>query len=209
MIRKILAPTDLSTLSKMGVRFALTTAKHFDAEVSIYHVVDADEIRKLGDRLTERTFVRSGFPNLLETYLHTYEVSLAQFVGQNFSDLLPTVKVNEKVELGRPDRSIVDRAKTEEFDLIVMASRGKSGLSRLFLGSVTEQVIRNATCPVLAIPATPIAVVRKSDNEERSERMKVSGYQALRSKTRSRRRHSYVAVGPEDIWRAWAKQKDN
>jgi len=35
MIRKILAPTDLSTLSKMGVRFALTTAKHFDAEVSI------------------------------------------------------------------------------------------------------------------------------------------------------------------------------
>ena len=44
MIRKILAPTDLSTLSKMGVRFALTTAKHFDAAVSIYHVVDADEI---------------------------------------------------------------------------------------------------------------------------------------------------------------------
>ena len=191
MIRKILAPTDLSTLSKMGVRFALTTAKHFDAEVSIYHVVDADEIRKLGNSLTGRTFVRSGFPNLLETYLHTYEVSLAQFVGQDFSDLLPTVRVNEKVELGRPDRSIVDRAKTEEFDLIVMATRGKSGLSRLFLGSVTEQVIRNAPCPVLAIPPHPGAAVGESDNEDRFEPVKVSGYRALRSKSRSRRRHPW------------------
>ena len=96
MIRKILAPTDLSKLSRLGVRSALTVAKHFDAEVTIYHVVNGDEMRKLGDRLTGRTFVRSGFPNLLETYLHTYEVSLAQFVGQNFSDLLPRSKSRKR-----------------------------------------------------------------------------------------------------------------
>jgi universal stress protein A len=174
MIRKILAPTDLSTLSKVGVRFALTTAKHFDAEVSIYHVVNADEIRKLGDRLRGRAFVRNGFPNVLEAYLQTYEVSLAQFVGQNFSDLLPMVKVEEKVELGSPDKNIVDRAKTEGVDLIIMATRGKGGLSRLILGSVTEQVIRNAPCPVLAIPPYPAATARESKNEERFERVKVS-----------------------------------
>jgi nucleotide-binding universal stress UspA family protein len=89
MIRKILAPTDLSKLSRLGVRSALAAAKRFNAEVTIYHVVNADEMRKLGDRLTGRSFVRSGFPNLLETYLHTYEVSLAQFVGQTFQICFP------------------------------------------------------------------------------------------------------------------------
>lgn len=208
MIRKILAPTDLSTVSKVGVRFALTIGKHFDAEVSIYHVVNADEIRKLGDSLNGRTFIGSVLPNVLETYLHTYEVSLAQFVGQNFSDLLPTVKVDEKVDLGSPDKNIVDRAKTEGFDLIIMATRGKGGLSRLFLGSVTEKVIRNAPCPVLAIPPYSAAAAAESANEERFERMKVSGYRALRSRTRSNRRHPHKAVGPVDMRRARAKQKD-
>jgi nucleotide-binding universal stress UspA family protein len=208
MIRKILAPTDLSTLSKMAVRFALTAAKHFDAEVIIYHVVNADEIRKLGDSLDGRTFIGSALPNLLETYLHTHEVSLAQFVGQNFSDLLPAVKVEEKVELGNPSKNIVEHAKTEGVDLIINATRRKGGLSRLFLGSVTEQVIRNAPCPVLAIPPYPGMAVGESDDENRFERMKVSGYQARRSKSRSRGRHPYVAVGPVDIWRARTKPKD-
>ena len=196
MIRKILAPTDLSKVSQLGVRCALTVAKHFDAEVTIYHVVNGDEIRKLGDRLTGHTSVRSGLPKLLETYLHTYEVSLAQFVGQNFADLLPAVKVEEKVELGSSDKNIVELAKTKKFDLIIMATRGKGGLSRLFLGSVTDQVIRNAPCPVVAIPSYPDAAVGESDNEDRFEPMKISGYQTLRSKSRSRRRHPYVAVGP-------------
>jgi len=153
MIRKILAPTDLSQLSRAGVRYALTAARDLDAEVIIYHVVAADELRKLGDRFKEHAFRASGFPNILESYLHTYEVSLAQFVGQNFSDLLPYVRVDEKVELGSPDKNIVALAKTEGVDLIIMATHGRDGLSRMFMGSVTEQVIRNAPCPVLAIPA--------------------------------------------------------
>ena len=190
------------------MRFALTTAKHFDAELSIYHAVDADEIRKLGDSLKRRTFIGSALPDVLKTYLHAYEVSLAQFVGQNFSDLLPTVKVQEKVELGRPEKNIVELAKAEAVDLIIMATRGKVGLSRLFLGSVTEQVIRNAPCPVLAIPPHPGVAVGESDNEDRFEPVKVSGYRALRSKSRSRRPHLYMAAGPVDIWRARTKPKD-
>jgi nucleotide-binding universal stress UspA family protein len=152
MIKKILAPTDLSELSRAGVRYALSKAKDLGAEVLIYHVVSGDEMRKLGDTLKHHTLPADGFSNILENYLHTYEVSLAQFVGQNFSDLLPLVRVNEKVELGSPEKNIVERAKSEGVDLIIMATQGRSGLSRMFLGSVTEQVIRNAPCPVLAIP---------------------------------------------------------
>lgn len=153
MIRKtILAPTDLSELSRAGVRYALAVARDLDAEVTIYHVVTADEMRKLGDSVKGHAFSAGGFPSLLKSYLHTYEASLAQFVEQNFSDLLPLVRVDEKVELGSPGRNIVERAKTDGADLIIMATNGRDGLSRMFMGSVTEQVIRNAPCPVLAIP---------------------------------------------------------
>ena len=152
MIRKILAPTDLSELSRAGVRYALAVARDLDAELTIYHVVTADEIRKLGDSLKEHAFRASGFPNILESYLHTYELSLARFVRETSSDLLPLIRVNEKVELGSPDKNISELAKTDCVDLIIMATCGRDGLSRMFMGSVTEQVIRNAPCPVLVIP---------------------------------------------------------
>jgi nucleotide-binding universal stress UspA family protein len=51
MIRKILAPTDLSELSRAGVRYALNKARDLGAEVIIYHVVTTDEMLKLGERL--------------------------------------------------------------------------------------------------------------------------------------------------------------
>lgn len=155
MIRKILAPTDLSEMSQAGVHYALTAARALNAQVIIYHVVGLEELKTLGTRFRRHRSDESGFPNLLESYLHTREVSLAQFVGQNFSDLLPHVGVDEKVELGSPYKNIVERAKSEKVDLIIMATRGRGGLTRMLLGSVTEQVIRNAPCPVLAIPPYP------------------------------------------------------
>ena len=152
MIRKILAPTDLSERSQAGVHYALDAATELDAEVVIYHVVITQEMKKLGDNLKGRAFSGSGFPNFLENYMHAHEANLAQFVEQNFSDLVPLVKVDQKVELGSPYKNIVERAKTDGVDLIIMATHGRNGLSRMFMGSVTEQVIRNAPCPVLAIP---------------------------------------------------------
>jgi nucleotide-binding universal stress UspA family protein len=152
MIRKILAPTDLSGLSRAGVRYALNKAKDHGAEVIIYHVVTADEMLKLGKRVRGDGLRRSDSSNLLKTYLETSRLSLARFVRQSFSDLLPLVRVEEKVELGSPDKNIVELAETEGVDLIVMSTHGRTGLSRVFLGSVSERVVRHAPCLVLTIP---------------------------------------------------------
>ena len=51
MIKKILAPTDLSELSRAGVRYALNKAKDHGAKVIIYHVVTADEMLNLSERV--------------------------------------------------------------------------------------------------------------------------------------------------------------
>ena len=52
---------------------------------------------------------------------------------------------------GGPAGAIVDFARQAGADLIVIGSHGRTGLSRLLMGSIAEQVVRNATCPVLTI----------------------------------------------------------
>src|SRR5262249_52455930 len=59
--------------------------------------------------------------------------------------------VEKKVCWGNPVEQIVDYAAEHEIDLIVIATHGRTGLSHIFLGSVAEQIVREAPCPVLTI----------------------------------------------------------
>ena len=145
-VKKILAPTDLSGLSQVGVRYALNLAKNIDAEVTVYHVVDYDTLIRYGQKST----APSSFQPPDHFFLERYQTALSQFLKDHVSDLTPGVKVSEKVELGTPDKSIVELAKSEGYDLIVMSTHGKTGL-RMTVGSVTEKVVRTAPCPVLSI----------------------------------------------------------
>ena len=61
------------------------------------------------------------------------------------------------IEAGDPTRTVVEIADQDGYDLIVMGTHGRTGLSHLVLGSVAEQVVRRAKCPVLT--------VRGSDDE--------------------------------------------
>jgi nucleotide-binding universal stress UspA family protein len=145
-IKKILAPTDLSELSRVGVRYALNLAKNVEAEVTVYHVVDYDTLIRYGQKST----APSSFQPPDHFFLERYQTALSQFLRDHVSDLTPGVKVGEKVELGTPDKSIVELAKSEGYDLIVMSTHGKSGL-RMTVGSVTEKVVHTAPCPLLSI----------------------------------------------------------
>jgi nucleotide-binding universal stress UspA family protein len=62
-------------------------------------------------------------------------------------------KVQPRIVTGDPVSEIIQHAEAEDIDLIVMATHGRRGLSRLLMGSVTEQVVRCAPCPVLSIRA--------------------------------------------------------
>ena len=149
-IRKILAPTDLSKLSRAGVRYALELARDSGAEVTVYHVVNYDEITRFqrgSDEEATVDFVSRSPQQLLERH----HQALKRFLEENCPDLLPLVTTREKVELGKPDKSIVEEADKEAVDLIVISTHGRTGLAHMLLGSVTEKVVREATCPVLSI----------------------------------------------------------
>lgn len=149
-VKTILAPTDLSAASEAGVRYALSAGRELGAEVIIYNVITRNEIAAFGRRRTKDKLVAPQFRGLIEIY----EKRLRNFIERNFADAVTSVKVKQKVEFGAPETAIVETAKAERVDLVIMATRGMSGLSRMLSGSVTEQVIRNASCPVVAIPSS-------------------------------------------------------
>ncbi|MGG6241523.1 universal stress protein [Nodosilinea sp. AN01ver1] len=68
-----------------------------------------------------------------------------KFSGQAYENIKFTVKI------GNPSSEIIDYAEDNAVDLIVIPSRGRTGLSRFFLGSVAERVVRFARCPVLVL----------------------------------------------------------
>jgi len=149
-VQKILAPTDLSKLSLAGLRYAFNLARSFGAEVTVYHVINRDEIMQFSEQLK-----RFGNPVAIgrhtENLLEESQDALSHFLRDNLADLLPLVEVRTKVEMGLPYKNIVERAREDGADMIVMSTHGRTGFSHVLLGSVTEKVVRTAPCPVVSI----------------------------------------------------------
>jgi nucleotide-binding universal stress UspA family protein len=146
---RVLVPTDFSELSSDAVRLALEIARSDAAAVTVYHVVEYDELApNYGVFMYEFTpKSERPVPKLIEERRRL----LVAFLRENFADLLPHVKIHCEVEVGRPYKQILERAAEDGTDLIVMATHGRTGLSHALIGSVTERVVRLATCPVLSV----------------------------------------------------------
>jgi universal stress protein A len=144
-IRRILAPTDFSELSKQGLKSALELAQSFGAELLLLHVVDPPAYPVEG-------IVPShlGAP-LMDDLERQASTELAQMLPEAPAS---RVNVSRRVGVGIPHRKIVEVAEEEEADLIVLTTHGRTGLSHLIMGSVAEKVVRTAPCPVLTIRPT-------------------------------------------------------
>lgn len=141
---KILIPTDGSENTKAAIAQGLELARAMGAEVTALYVVD------------QASFVN--FP-MDATVVSIY--SLLEKEGKEAVDYVVNegakvgVKVEPKVVEGNPAKKIVDEA--ENYDLVVMGTLGRTGISKLLLGSVAERVIRFAPCPVLVVRSEPSA----------------------------------------------------
>lgn len=136
MLKKILAPTDFSELSAEGVRYACHLAKDVGAQVIVLNVIVLDESNATSKREMEQ-----------------HKQRLEEFVAKTVAHHSADLKIREVVVAGQPYGAIVDCAENEKVDLIVISSHGRGGLSRMLIGSVTDKLLRGATCPVLVVPA--------------------------------------------------------
>jgi nucleotide-binding universal stress UspA family protein len=140
---RILFPTDFSDESRAALPYAAQLAQTFDAEL---HVLYVDVLHAhVSDAATR-------FPKLDE-----YVEALGQYTGQLFDSLLETSLI-EELEVERAVRrgvaaapELVQYAKDQGIDLIVMATHGRRGLRKLALGSVAQEVVRHSPCPVLTV----------------------------------------------------------
>lgn len=134
--KKVLFPSDFSTRGRDALEFATRLARDSGATLLIAHVEEMPVV--YGDGA-----FYYGVPEpdrgAMEAMLH------------EIKPLDPSVPYEHRLVTGAPADAIVDLAKEEGVDLIVMSSHGRTGLGRLLMGSVAEVVMRRAECPVLIV----------------------------------------------------------
>lgn len=146
-ITRILVPTDFSPHADRALCYATTLAHRLGAELDLLHVVD-DPFAS-GAWTSAEIYVPT-VVELVNDFIDSAKQRLAKLT-EGAAALGLTVHV--EVVTGRAAQAIIDHAAANGCDLIVMGTHGRTGLSHAILGSVAEQVVRRASCPVLTIRA--------------------------------------------------------
>ena len=144
MFKKILYPTDFSDVSLKALDFMKQLKEGGSEEVLVLHVINEQTLvtlRGYGEGTVnvdelERELIDQATESVVKV-----EAELKKF----------GYKVRKLINIGFPLREILSTEKEEDISLIVIGSHGKSNLEEMFLGSVSDKVIRKCKSPVLVI----------------------------------------------------------
>lgn len=140
-LKRILHPTDFSNNSYQALKFSCVFAKQFDAELHLLNVINNAAILSPG---IDGVIPTDYYQKLTQYALHELDklpAALSNFDGS----------VIRSVCEGLPFVEIIRYAKENNIDLIIMGTHGRSGLMHIIIGSVAENVVRRAPCPVLTV----------------------------------------------------------
>lgn len=142
-LERIVCPTDFSEPSLLGLRNAVELAEKYNAELTIVHVIEPPVWSGL-------SYSPTGFnpPDITQSLKEESAKNLSKLQ----SELVPgNVPCRLLTLEGKPADQIVRLSNEQSANLIVIATHGYSGFHRFVFGSVTERVVRTASCPVLTI----------------------------------------------------------
>lgn len=156
-IRRVLAPTDMAEDGVLALRYAELLAQRFTADLTVMY---SDPIVYPVDILDESAM-------LIVTSSPEHEAKLRVDVGQYASRWIRQWPFDIDVTVGQPISTILRAAEMHRSDVIVMGTHARRGWRRALLGSVTDGVLHNTKCPVLAVSAgeqrrsdAPVAITR-------------------------------------------------
>ncbi len=141
-IQSILLPTDFSTNSATATEYACELATKFDAELHLLHTLEIHPVA------TPDFGMGLALPRYAEESKEVTEKALHGVIDANWSK---GRKVVHAIVEGSPVKEIVRYARTQNIDLIVISTHGRTGLAHVLMGSVAENVVRTAPCPVLTV----------------------------------------------------------
>jgi universal stress protein A len=148
-VGRILVPTDFSHLSTAALRHAEDLARRFEARIDVLHVWEPPEQARPD---VWRHVERETRKILTKAAREGKRLDMTTFL-QDVPDEL-VARIYARLVAGRVVDEILSTATQEAVDLIIMGTHGRRGLAHLFLGSVTEKVLRLAPCPVLVVRHT-------------------------------------------------------
>ena len=132
----VLHPTDFSEASLAACEKAVDLARQCGAKLTVLHVY-------------ANPLMAEGF-----AYVPDPRPELERMLGDVANEELP-IAVARELRVGAPAETIVEFAREHNCDLIVMGTHGRTGLSHLLMGSVAENVVRHAPCPVMVVRPQP------------------------------------------------------
>lgn len=127
-LRRIMVPIDFTGCSRKALHYAVSLARDYRAGVVLVHVVK--DALPTGQLLKDR------------------EAELEALAGREIGADVPAATL---IRVGEPLREIIDLAKAELADLLVISTHARTGLPDFCLGSAAEQIVRYAPCPVLVV----------------------------------------------------------
>lgn len=143
-LKRILVPTDLSENSRPAITLATELAQNFRAELFLLYVVEPsgglETLPDLPDNVNPGSVPQTAFARA--------ELGLQSILDASVQDDLV---IHRHVDIGKPAKIIRHYAESHEIDLIVIGTHGVTGWKHALLGSVAENVVHHAKCPVLTV----------------------------------------------------------
>lgn len=139
-IKKILCCVDTDPLADAVFDYAVDLAQSLQAQLGLVSVVD-QKLLQVGDTGIDIGTLRNSFKE--EIYQ----------LFERLAKRSPELSIVKFSQEGDPRNMILEVANEWNTDLIVIASHGRTGISRFLMGSVAESVLRHSKCPVLIVPA--------------------------------------------------------
>ena len=143
--RHILVPTDGSEISERAVEQAVSLASALGARLRLLHVQVSFPISLVGvGELVE--------PSTVDALMAATQQRAETILGEAMARAAAGVEAEQSLLVNpQPHQAILEEARTHGCDLIVMASHGRRGLEGLLIGSETQRVLTQSSCPVLVV----------------------------------------------------------
>ena len=141
-LKRILVPTDFSDGARHALRYGLSFAREYEAELLLLHVVET----------VAAPYASDLFPvPMAEVFQELSAYARGELEKLTEEAKAKGLQARSLVVQGKPSHEIMRVAREETVDMIVLGTHGKGVLDQALFGSTTERVVRKAPCPVLTV----------------------------------------------------------
>ena len=154
MYKNILVAIDDSELSREAFEQALSLAKTFEANLHLLHVLSPLQVeyQDTASLAFSGVYYPDTFYEVIKERWEDLETTGLDFLKSLYQQATQAGVTTEFTQqIGQIDQAIVDFAKTQHPDLLVVGSHGRTGLNEFFLGSISNYVSHHVPCPVLLV----------------------------------------------------------